>query len=223
MSIAILTPTRERPTGLLDMLGAIMSTTERSVTVYVGIDDDDRSYDDLFIDTPIYKRVDGPQQQLTGWINDLAKIALEDGHTILGSFGDDHRPRTYGWDRQVAEAFDRVGSGLVYCADGLQDERLPTAPFWSADVVRALGWMFPPMLAHMCNDDLHLRLANDLGRRSYLPDVLIEHMHPSAGKAEMDAVYLQNDTHIDVDREAFALFVASAEYRDCIERVRAIL
>lgn len=224
MSIAILTPTRQRPTALLDMFGSIISYADSgAVKVYVGIDEDDQSYSDLFIDTPIFKRVVGPRQQLAGWTNDLARMAIEDGYSILASFGDDHRARTWAWDLRVIEAFDQMGSGLVYTRDGLQDERLPTAPFWSADIVRELGWFFPPVLRHLYADDAWLRFARDIGRCTYLPDVLIEHLHPSATGAEPDAINVENDSHYGEDRAAFEAFVASDEYRDCVERVKAIL
>lgn len=220
--IAVLTPTRDRPQQLLDMLGAVISTAEHGIRVYVGIDDDDRSYDDLFIDTPVFYRVAGPRKQLGAWTNELAKIAVADGYDILASFGDDHRPRTQGWDTRVREAFDGMGSGLVYTADGLQDERLPTAPFWSADVVRELGWYFPPAQAHLYADDFWLAFSNAIGRRTYLPDVLIEHLHPSSGKAEADAVNVENDSHYDADRAAFLQYMADGFAAD-VERVKAIL
>jgi hypothetical protein len=140
---------------------------------------------------------------LAQWTNELAVEALRHGADILGFLGDDHRPRTPGWDERVKEAFRKMGSGLVYCDDGLQGERLPTAPFWSADIVRELGWFYPPTLQHMYADNAWLKLASDLGRCTYLPDVSIEHMHPSAGKAQMDDVYRENDTQYARDARAY--------------------
>lgn len=205
MSIAILTPSRGRPDRFREMVHAIRETADTNITVYLATDDDDVTYPN--IDGVIH--LCEPRRRLAGWTNRLASYALDDGHDILGFLGDDHRPRTPGWDTRIQEAFERMGSGLAYGRDGLQDERLPTAPFWTSDVIRALGWFYPPVLMHLYADDYWKLLADDLGRRAYLPDVYIEHMHPSAtdarghAKAEADSLNAENDSFYDRDRQAF--------------------
>jgi hypothetical protein len=56
----------------------------------------------------------------------------------------------------------------------------------TSDIVRALGYMAPPALTHLFVDDFW----RDLGRAAdclrYLPEVVVEHLHPIAGKAEWD-------------------------------------
>lgn len=222
--IAILTPSRHRRAQFVEMVEAVFSTADdpASIRVYLGTDDDDWSYLPTVYAGSVH-HVSGPRKPLGGWTNYLARIALEDGAEIVASFGDDHRPRTRGWDARTWEAFTRLGSGLVYTRDGLQDERLPTAPLWSADVIRELGWMFPPNQKHMYVDNFWLQFAQDLERCVYLPDVLIEHMHPSSGKATEDDVNRENDSHYEADRAAFAAFIGSAEYQDCLSRARALL
>lgn len=226
MSIAILTPSRERASALEDMLDAIVETEcSTAVTVYIGIDDDDM---DGYTATPWYGDTRlcwnfGPRDQLAGWTNRLAQIALADGHDILASFGDDHRPRTLGWDVMVTDAMADMGPGLVYTRDGLQDERLPTAPFWHADVIRALGWYFPPMLRHMYADNAWLQIATDLRRFRFLPDVLVEHLHPVVTGSAPDAVNVANDCHYATDEAAFREWLGSAEYTAALARVRAAL
>lgn len=217
--IAVLTPSRSRPRQLTEMIEAVKRTAIWDVRIYVGLDEDDA--DSYEIPTDV-RCVVGSRQQLAPWTNDLARIALEDGADILASFGDDHRPRTSGWDALVTSAMLNMGSGLVYAADGLQDERLPTAPFWSADVIRELGWFFPPALKHLYADNYWLRLATDIERCVYLPDVLIEHLHPSAGKAEEDDVNRANDSHYEQDRQAYEAFICD-EHPGVVDRVRSIL
>ena len=72
------------------------------------------------------------------------------------------------WDERVQEAMGLIGSGLVYTADGLQDERLPNAPFWSGDVIRALGWYSPPPLHHLYHAHYWLQLAEVLHERGLI-------------------------------------------------------
>jgi hypothetical protein len=224
MSIAILCPTRGRPARFWEMVDAATSTATGHVAIYAAIDTDDPSpyllprldRDDGIEVKCVFRVRHDPGEKLNG----LAKAALRDGHTILASFGDDHRPRTPGWDVAVTNAMNALGAGLVYGADGLQDERLPTAPFWHASIIRALGWYSPPPLRHLYQDDYWLRLANDLGRRSYLPDVLIEHLHPSAGKATMDEQNRTIDSFYDHDREALAVFLRD-QHPEILARMEA--
>lgn len=218
MNIAVLTPSRGRPDRFREMVDAINDTAYGHIRVYLATDDDDPMYPII----PGVRSVRGPRDSLVGWTNDLAGWAIHDGADVLASFGDDHRPRTMGWDVDVAAAFEAMGSGLVYTADGLQDERLPTAPFWSADIIGRLGWFFPPTLEHLYADNYWLRLANDLGRRTYLPEVLIEHLHPSTGKAPEDDLTREIDACYERDKAAFELFVQD-QHQAALARARAAL
>lgn len=248
MSIAILTPSRGRPQALAEMIRSICETVSSEVVrVYVGLDDDDHeAYNEVWDvygsrslvlachadplpgESPEGARLSvsfhtRPRMQLGPWTNVLSEIAIGEGFDVLASFGDDHRPRTRGWDTMVMEAMRRIAGGLVYTRDGLQDARLPTAPFWSARVIEALGWYFPPGQLHLYADDFWLRLAGDLGRCVYLPGVLVEHLHPSAGHRVADAVNEESDALYDHDQQAFERFVRSVGYRQAVEHVRDVL
>lgn len=107
--------------------------------------------------------------------------------THVGFMGDDHRVRTRGWDRLLVEAAGPIG--IAYGDDLLQGAALPTAVVMGADIVRALGQMVPPTLRHLFVDDYWKALGLGMGRLTYVPEVVIEHLHPSAGKAEMDESY----------------------------------
>ena len=107
--------------------------------------------------------------------------------THVGFMGDDHRVRTRGWDLALTDAAGPVG--IAYGDDLLQGVELPTAVVLGADIVRALGQMVPPTLQHLFVDDYWKALGTGSGTLRYVPEVVIEHMHPSAGKAEMDESY----------------------------------
>lgn len=220
LSIAVLTPSL-RPARAVEMVESIRATADSHVSIVLGMNTSWGAGIEQQVRVGLDTHVAfGPRQQLGPWTNQLAAQALS--FDILASFGDDHRPRTQGWDTRIREAFEEVGSGLVYTADGLQDERLPTAPFWSSDIIAALGWYFPPTLMHMYADNFWLELANALGRRTYLPGVLIEHMHPSVGKAPMDDVYVANDAHIEPDRLAFEALMRDG-FAQIVERAKGVL
>lgn len=124
-----------------------------------------------------------------------------DQDIIIGHVGDDHRFRTLGWDRRIAEILTEPG--IAYGDDLLQGEMLPTAPFISSVIPRSLGWYALPSCKHMFIDNAWKRLGQALGSYHYLPDVVIEHMHPGAGKGQLDEGYLRADASTDIDRVSY--------------------
>ena len=81
---------------------------------------------------------------------------------------------------------DKVG--VCYADDMLKHERFPTAMIMSSVIIRALGRMHPEMY-HGNPDQAWRELGKALGCLIYLPDVVIEHMHPLAKKGEIDNVF----------------------------------
>lgn len=128
-------------------------------------------------------------RSLCDWVNHIAGAWVTGGYSIIGQIGDDHHPRTPGWDAAIAAAMQP--HGVVYGNDLHQGERLPTAVFVDAGIVRRLGYMVPPEIQHLYMDNWFKALGERLGTLAYLPDVVIEHMHPDAGKAPIDDGYRQ--------------------------------
>jgi len=224
MKIAILTPSRERPDRFCELEAAIRENADNvyGIEVYLGLDTDDPCLHD-YRPSPRTFVYSQRRQPLAPWTNFLATEAMRRGADILGFLGDDHRPRTDGWDYFIQEAFRAHGKGLVYCDDGHQGEKLPTAPFWSAEIIQALGYYYPPQLKHLFADNFWLRLATDLDRCTYLPSVLIEHMHPDAGKAKRDRSYNESQQHWDADEAAYEALVNGPAYRAALSLTREAL
>lgn len=107
----------------------------------------------------------------------------------IGFAGDDHLPRTTGWVGRYLGALYSAGTGVVSCADGYRDDTLPTQWAMTSDIVRSLGRMVPAPVDHLYCDDAVRALAVAADCYTYLADVLIEHMHPVAGKAPSDEQY----------------------------------
>jgi hypothetical protein len=101
--------------------------------------------------------------------------------------GDDHRPRTSGWDTQYLEALK--SNLFVYGNDLLQGINLPTQVAMRSSVVSTLGYMCPPGLIHMFLDDAWKAWGYGSDSVQYLPEVIIEHLHPSVGKTAEDSQY----------------------------------
>jgi len=158
--------------------------TAWSADLLVCVDDDDpelSNYGKIGCNLHI-----APRLRLGGTLNHIA-VANMLAYDNLGFMGDDHLPKTEEWDTRVQGAL--CNSMIVYGNDLLQGANLPTAVFMRAEIVRALGYMVPPGMIHLYLDNFWKLLGESLGSIQYLPDVIIEHLHPSCGKADNDAQY----------------------------------
>ena len=202
--LVVITPSRGRPRQLNELAHAVAATTSGRVEVVGLVDDDDperAAYKALTL--PVIWT--GPRRSLSAWTNYAAGVLLDRsapwGHrdgtpAFLASLGDDHRPRTQDWDLILTEAIRSLGGppGFAYGNDLFQGANLCTAWVVSAEIVRALGWMMLPGCSHMFVDNAILALGQATGRILYRPDVVIEHLHPAAGKAELDETYAAAST-----------------------------
>lgn len=133
-----------------------------------------------------------------------------------GLLGDDVVPRTLAWDVKLVEA--ALPDGLAYADDGFQGEKLATHPVIAGELVRAIGFLAPPELDHSFVDTVLHEIARETGRLRFLPHVVLEHLHPAAGKAPEDATYRYRET-FERDRRAFERFMAT-RFRRVVARVR---
>jgi hypothetical protein len=151
-------------------------------------------------------------------LNEASQYFTE-GHNMF--IGDDHRFRTVGWDN-VFETYCDNAFSILYGDDLLQHERLPTAACLSRKVVDAMGGiMCPGTLKHLYVDDYWLKLGHDAQIIHYLPDIIIEHCHPAAGKAEWDDRYriISTEEYHNSDHQALAEYVNSDDYATLVQRI----
>jgi hypothetical protein len=193
--LVVITPTRGRPARFAELANAIRDTAVLDVDLvgYVDNDDPDRDVYRAMAAGPVHIAV-GPRQSLSGWTNAGAHAAINSGARYLASLGDDHLPRTPGWDLRLIEAIEQLpGPGIAYGNDLFQGGALPTAWVVAAELVRAVGWMMLPACEHMYVDTAVLALGQAADRIVYRPDVVIEHRHPLAGKTAWDMSYRESN------------------------------
>ena len=213
--LTVLVPSRGRPAAAVELARAFKKTCTADTRLVFVVDHDDPEVDEyrqalptrvetsrvelyrqdggtmvkalnnaVWAFGPLFEEGDpgGPEQRVT--LRETAPYAL-------GFMGDDHRPRTVGWDRRYLDELhliadspraDGAGVAMVYGNDGFQGPNIPTQIAMTSETVRRLGWMAPPTFRHLFIDNVWLTLGQAVGRISYLPDVLVEHLHPGTGK-----------------------------------------
>lgn len=101
-----------------------------------------------------------------------------------GHINDDMVPRTYHWDQEL---IDTASSDYIaYGDDMLQGKRMCTFPVIGGNLVRRFGRL---MFDGLNIDSAWMLLGYKHGLLRYRPDVRLEHMHYTVGKAPFDETY----------------------------------
>jgi hypothetical protein len=200
-------PTRSRPHNAVEVARAVRDTFNPRVTTLIFvIDHDDPQglvyHNELYRVAPWAEVVTAPPRSVRrlGPVLNWAVREFQGEFDFIGFGGDDHQPRTGLWDEKLCWSLGGR-PGVAYGDDLLQRQNLPTACVIPAEVVRVLGYMCPPPLVHLYLDDFWKTLGLSLGNLAYSGDVIIEHVHPAAGKARMDAVYAESGMNAGLYRD----------------------
>jgi hypothetical protein len=220
-SLAVIVPSRGRPQNIKDLIYA-MNQTKTTADLWVVCDDDDpelAGYQALDLaNLLIFNRT---QKGMARPLNLAVRSILQSHkYSHFAFLGDDHRPRTMYWDLDFTNVLDQ-GLGMVYGNDLFQGENLPTAIGMHGTIVRELNGMVPEGLFHLYLDNFWKQIGLDIGALTYLPETIIEHMHPLAGKGQIDQGYLDvNAPEIyDADKIVFDAYINSDEYRALVRRL----
>lgn len=190
--LTVIIPSRGRPGAVAAIAETYAETCELDTWLVFAVDDNDPDLDRYrsavvdaaYPNCSVY--VDRNKSMVEALNHAVANTPLE---FAVGFQGDDHRPRTKGWDAAYVAALRELGTGIVYGNDLLQGSNLPTQCAMTADIPAVLGYMAPPSLTHLAVDNFWLELGQGAACIRYLPSVVVEHMHPVAGKADWDEGY----------------------------------
>ena len=223
--LLVIVPSRGRPHAIHELWSAWQATTTGAVSLLVAVDDDDPTLD-AYVE--VCARFDlelvvGPRLRLGGTLNKLATERAQ-RHYALGFMGDDHRPRVVGWNERFVAELRNLGTGIVYGDDLLRGEALPTAVAMTSDIVMTLGYMVPAGLEHLWCDNAWYDLGHGIDRIAYLPDVVIEHLHPAIGKGDWDDTYREcnSEAQNDADLEKYRTWAADGLATD-VAKLKALL
>lgn len=212
--LLVIVPSRGRPESVARVARAWVDTgAHEAASLVFAIDADDPRYGGYFdqelpgadVSTQVSFVWAQTWKPMVHKLNEGALAAATDGGWAgIAFMGDDHLPRTKHWPAMLLAALDQLGSGIVYGRDGIQNRNLPTWWAMTPDIIRALGRMVPADVEHLYCDNAIKDLGEQAGCLRYLPDVLIEHMHPVVGKAPMDAGYARVNAGAQYQRDRAA-------------------
>lgn len=227
--ILYIVPSRGRPHKATELINSWVAT--RSIAnLLIVVDDDDPTIDG-------YREVDennamldwlsfayGPRLRLGPTLNEHA-VSWGPYYESIGFMGDDHRPRTPIWDGLMAAQLRKMQGGIVYPNDLYQGENLPTSVLMSSKIIQALGFMCPPGVIHMYLDNFWRDLGKNAGMLRYMRGVIVEHMHPSAGKAEMDEVYSEVNANeqFQADFRAYDDWINGGGMQKAIDNLKGLI
>jgi hypothetical protein len=202
--MAIIVPTRSRPQSVARVVQAWRDTDAfEGAELWFVVDADDPEHQAYEREMDRCTQVNASLHSLTlpAWLPLVPKLNAATAHVLewypetvaVGFAGDDHLPRTPGWTTIYRQALGMagglVGTGVVYPDDGYRQD-IPTSWVMTAGIARILGGrQIPAAVEHLYCDNAVADLAGAAGCLTFLPGVLVEHMHPVAGKAETDEQY----------------------------------
>lgn len=218
-SLAVVVPTKGRPLNAARLIEAVNHTAGGYFQdLVLAVDHDDPQL-------PVYRQAIPPEVASANWdwvrvaevkvtpqrmgpvLNHVA-VDLARDYSHIAFMGDDHLPRSDGWDEELVDALGGK-PGVAYGNDLVQGENLPTAVVISSDIIRALGYFCPPEQMHLYLDDYWKMLGQSVGNLQYREDVVIEHLHPTAGKAAWDEGYASANSadQYNADHTAYTRFM----------------
>jgi hypothetical protein len=224
--LLMIVPTRGRPQNARDLYTSWMATVTGNSQLLFVVDEDDpqlESYRTQMAWMLNAQLLIGPRLRMVGSLN-AAATSQGVQYKYVGFMGDDHRPRTLGWDTRFIEVLAKSPASIVYGNDLLQGEKMATAVAMTSDIIQTLGYMVPSSLVHLCADLVWCEWGKTLGTLTYLDNVVLEHMHPANGKALNDAGYreVNSGEMIKADSEAYYEYMESDFHTD-VAKLRELL
>jgi len=182
-----LLPSKNRPDSLKRFFEAYKAT-KSTTQVCVIVNYDDMNHSAVGVDIPEGCSVRSMRgvDCVADAINNASLFILKDTEIEwIGLICDDHVPESESWDVKLIERLN--GYNFISSNDGWQaPKRMHGAVAFSADLVRAVGWLYPPGIKHSFQDDAWEYIAARTGIWQTDMGVMVRHMHVSTAQRRDD-------------------------------------
>jgi hypothetical protein len=218
--IAIVLPVRDGGTGrfkrLQSCLDSYLEFTENLSDINVILDEDDLiNYDYLDNYKFIKKHIAPVGLTLMQKINTVSLFLAEE-YRYLAFIGDDIVFKTK-WESEFISELSKTTNGLVYGNDLHQGRNLATHPCITSNMIKAVGFYGCPAVEHNFFDVYWLEIVRLAGTVKYLPNVIMEHMHPNAGKNPYDYISAKINNNLISDQQRYKDYMLENKMSDIIK------
>lgn len=182
MKILTICPSFGRPELFKQMYESWGNTINENNTMIVGLDIGDAKVAQY--PKNVNKVMCKADSTVTQVINSIWKENPD--YDFYHIINDDVVFHTSQFDTKFLNIHKEYGDGVFYGNDLFQKKNLPTFPFVSACLPKALGYLQMPTLNRYCGDTVYGDIGRICNCLYYLPGVIIEHLHKLAGKGDTD-------------------------------------
>lgn len=109
---------------------------------------------------------------------------------------------------------------VAYANDKHHGEKIPTMPCMGGELVRAIGYLSPPVLVHWAIDCAWYEIGRRLGTLMYFEHLTYTHLNPIWGTAPDDATYQQARMNSADYQALFRGWMMGGELDRAIARVK---
>jgi hypothetical protein len=199
MNILVKLPSRQRPSQCANALNrAIENQATTNVHYLLTIDSNDRSMDDLTVDSGNSKgKIHACNRGVDSFKGDWDVILL---------LSDDMICQSKGWDKTL---IDEMGEhypdldGVLFHNDGFLGKKLNTLCILGRKYYNRFGYIYhPDYLSFYCDNEF-MDVANNLEKQTYFDKVLFKHEHPANTGHVADSLYLDNNKNFERDKSVY--------------------
>ena len=224
--IGILTSTRGRPQNIGRFIKSWQDTTAGCSDLILLLDTDDPTLTEYYKNVGVIFSVNPRKNNHRG-----AAQIFQTGYTLFPDYkyyffgSDDLVFITKNWDKiMIDKIVSEGGVAIPHANDLFQKGNLVACPLIPLNLLKAVGYFSPSKFVHCFVDNIWTDIGKAINKLFFMPDVIIEHLHPYAQKALMDTTYSEvNSGFIFANDKYNYIAWKNEELPKIIERIKKII